>query len=136
MFIRSKACFRIGESYFEAETDTKTIDIARYHQLPAPLLGARCTSLYTIVIPLQGAEDELFSRLKKDTRNEIRRSMREGVVHHLVRRVDEAYSTQQRTRLLPRQFTVGLRTGAGVVLSDARTDTSTGRTSSNIGRRA
>ena len=51
----------------------------RFNEVSAPLPECLLTDFYTIVIDLTAPEETLFERIKKDSRNEIRRAQRDGV---------------------------------------------------------
>ena len=83
MITRTKRLLRIGEVYFDEQPTNQPVDIVRYNQAPVPLDNTDCKDFWTIILVLTEGVEFLFSRLKKDTRNEVRRSMKDKLQYML-----------------------------------------------------
>lgn len=69
------------KNYFfgQRPSETKLPDIARLISIPAPVENAVNLESCTLLTNLSESEEELISRLTKDTRKQIRRAQREGI---------------------------------------------------------
>jgi hypothetical protein len=64
-----------GEVWFDNEPDeTRRVDWITYHQRPRPVPGAKSRYFYTYVIDLNQSEEQLVTRLNRDTAYKIRRA--------------------------------------------------------------
>lgn len=74
-----KRRMRFEELWFDDRPDAEPVDIRIHNQMPQPPSGLRVEEKRTILIDLARDEDELFGAIKKDSRNEIRRAIKDGV---------------------------------------------------------
>jgi len=75
---------RILECWDEEQPDSLDADLLRRFQQPNPIDGTFCRDFYTILIDLDQEEKNLFTRIKKDTRYDIRRADRDCFVYELM----------------------------------------------------
>jgi hypothetical protein len=80
MVLSRKYSVRIADFYFEDGKLTVPVDIRRFTQLSFPRGGGQCKSFHTIIIDLSQDPKALLSKLKRDTRYDVRRAIeREGL---------------------------------------------------------
>jgi hypothetical protein len=75
---------RILECWDKEQPDSFNVDLVRLFQQPKPIDGTFCRDFYTILINLDQNEQDLFNRIKKDTRYDIRRGHRDCLVYELI----------------------------------------------------
>ena len=63
----------IAEVWFDEPADSPRTDIVRHHQCLRPIYGSACTTFNTLVLDLSHTEKELWNKIHKDTRYEVRR---------------------------------------------------------------
>jgi hypothetical protein len=74
MIAYQKKFLRIAE-YWGAEPERNPkVDLVRFFQYSEPLANAFCREFYSIVLNLQPNKGDLFSKMKRNTRYEIRRA--------------------------------------------------------------
>lgn len=90
MIFSTRMSVRIADLYFE-ETIAAQLpaDIVRYNQSPVAIHGAVCNPFSTIVLDLSRSEDELFSNLKRHTREKIRRAQKDDLSYSFSNDGDE-----------------------------------------------
>jgi hypothetical protein len=64
----------IAEVWFDEPSEHLKVDVVRYNQAHSFIPGAKCKPFYTLVIDLGLGENDLWTRIDKDTRYEIRRA--------------------------------------------------------------
>jgi hypothetical protein len=74
MIVYQKKLLRIAEYWNGEEPTTAGVDLLRCFQQAQPVEGMFCRPFHTILIDLTRELPELFSRMKRDTRYEIRRA--------------------------------------------------------------
>ncbi len=74
MIVIRKHGVRIGYTFYDEPANAIHADILRQTQMSKPLPGVQCKPFHTMLIDLGEEEDALFNKIKKDTRNEIRRA--------------------------------------------------------------
>ena len=77
-----KLFVRIADLYFDEQPPELNADVARYVQWSRPIPQARWTSFCTIVIDLHKDPAVLMADMTANTRYEIRRAERDGLIHH------------------------------------------------------
>jgi hypothetical protein len=82
MVISSRLSIRIADFFFYEEDCPVDVDIRRFTQLSAPKDGLVCTPFSTIIIDVSQEPRVLLSKMKRDTRYDIRRATeREGFLY-------------------------------------------------------
>jgi hypothetical protein len=80
--VSTRLTVRIADFYFAEGECPIPVDIRRFVQLSVPREGVRCNPFHTIIIDLRQNPKLLLSRMKRDTRYEIRRATeREGLLY-------------------------------------------------------
>lgn len=72
---------RFGEVWFDEPAPDRGVDVLWLRQRPAPERGSLLEEKHSLEIDLTQPQDDIFGRFKKDTRGEIRRAERDGVVY-------------------------------------------------------
>ena len=85
---------RIAEYWNSEEARLKGVDIERYFQQPHPVEGMFCRDFYTILIDLLKEPETLLAAMKRDTRYEIRRAQREGLIYEFLPGNDVAVTNE------------------------------------------
>ncbi len=84
MIAYQKNFLRIAE-YWGAEPEgDPQVDLVRFFQHAEPLADAFCREFYSIVLDLRQDESQLFARMKRNTRYEIRRAERSDRFLHKI----------------------------------------------------
>src|SRR5882672_5383895 len=83
MIIYRNKLIRVLECWGEEAPPLQAVDLVRRFQQTQPLDGMFCRPFYTILINLQQDETVLHARIKRDTRYEIRRGIRDGFAYEL-----------------------------------------------------
>ena len=97
MILYKKAGLRVAELWYDEELDGARVDIIRHMQRTAPTPQDRCWEFHTILIDLSLDPELLFARMKKDTRNEIRRATaKDNLTYQLWTEVDSDLLAQFR----------------------------------------
>ncbi len=76
MLVYRSGWLRLAEVWFDEPVDGLNVDVVRYHQAPCPIPGAVCTPFYTLLLDLRPAEDELWNKVRKEVRYEVRRAQK------------------------------------------------------------
>jgi hypothetical protein len=74
MIVYQKKFLRIAEYWNGEEPKLAGVDLVRCFQRPQPLAGMLCREFYTILLDLNRTPQQLLSKIKRDTRYEIRRA--------------------------------------------------------------
>jgi hypothetical protein len=74
MLIYTSSGLRIAEVWFNESPAGIKADIIRYRHVPESIPGAVCTPRWTLLIDLGKSEDELWSKLNRNTRQDIKRA--------------------------------------------------------------
>jgi hypothetical protein len=82
MITYKKAFLKIGEVWFDSESNGNPVDVMCYRYCLQPKEGAFCHEFYTVWVDLRQDQYEILGNMKKDTRYEIRRShTRDGLIY-------------------------------------------------------
>src|SRR5437588_57120 len=74
MIVYQKKRLRIAEYWNGEEPELEGVDLVRCLQQLQPRPGMLCGDFYTILLDLNLDPQELFNKIKRDTRYEIRRA--------------------------------------------------------------
>jgi hypothetical protein len=74
MIVYQKKFLRIAEYWNGEEPKLEGVDLVRCFQRPQPVAGMLCREFYTILLDLNRDPQQLLSKIKHDTRYEIRRA--------------------------------------------------------------
>ena len=74
MIAYQKKFLRIAEYWGAEPAGNPQVDLVRFFQHSEPLADAFCREFYSIEVDLQQPETDLFSKMKRNTRYEIRRA--------------------------------------------------------------
>ena len=83
MIVYRNKFIRILECWNEEEPDSQDVDLIRRFQQSRSIDGMFCRDFYTILIDLDQDQAGILARMKRDTRYEIRRGARDGLVYEL-----------------------------------------------------
>jgi hypothetical protein len=79
VFVRRKFRLRFGEVFFDEVPTTRGVDLVRFSEVSHPVPDSLTADFHTILVDLTEPENPLFQRMKKDTRQKVRRAQRDGV---------------------------------------------------------
>jgi len=81
MIVANRKFIRVGECWFDEDHHSVKVDLIEFVQRPQPLKGGRFSPFCTMIIDLTQEQEEIFDKIKKDTRYEIRRGeTKDGLV--------------------------------------------------------
>lgn len=81
MIVSNRKFIRVGECWFDEDPHSVKADLIEFVQRPQPIKGGRFVPFCTMIIDLTQKQEEIFDKIKKDTRYEIRRGeTKDGLV--------------------------------------------------------
>jgi len=89
MIVTKRKFILVGECWFDENPYGAKVDLIEFVQRPEPLTGGRFSPFYTMIVDLTQKQEEIFDKIKKDTRYEIRRGeTKDGLVFNWVESPD------------------------------------------------